>query len=162
MSQQLTPKQIAARAYYQAHKESIKAQKRAKYETKARKPKVMKVVNSSTSQLPNAAPKAKTVRFQEENEPVIQSIRISAEDKVRLAKRRRIEDVKLAKELGLSMEDFKHANPILSRFYRNRAGVWLSNHLQQLHRYVIYSAQAPQRDHQHHRRPKPLRLAKGR
>ena len=107
MSQQLTPKQIAARAYYQAHKESIKAQKRDKYETKARKPKVMKVVNSSTSQPSTAAPKAKTVRFQEENEPVIQSIRISAEDKVRLAKRRRIEDIKLAKELGLSIEDFE-------------------------------------------------------
>ncbi|MCT8866272.1 hypothetical protein [Shewanella xiamenensis] len=104
MSQQLTPKQIAARAYYQAHKESIKAQKRAQYETKARKPKVMKVVNSSTSQPSIAAPKAKTVRLQE-NEPVIQSIRISAEDKVRLAKRRRIEDIKLAKELGLSLED---------------------------------------------------------
>ncbi|MGI2185701.1 hypothetical protein ACROAG_01580 [Shewanella oncorhynchi] len=107
MSQQLTPKQIAARAYYQAHKESIKAQKRAQYETKARKPKVMKVVNSLTSQTSTAAPKAKTVRFQEENEPVIQSIRISAEDKTRLAKRRRIEDIKLAKELGLSMEDFE-------------------------------------------------------
>ncbi|WP_413486291.1 hypothetical protein [Shewanella baltica] len=107
MSQQLTPKQIAARAYYQANKESIKAHKRDKYAPKARKPKVMKVVNSSTSQPSIAAPKTQTVRFQQEKEPVIQSVRISDEDKVRLAKRRRVEDIKLAKELGLSLEDLE-------------------------------------------------------
>ena len=105
MNQQLTPKQIAARAYYQAHKESIKAQKRAKYAPKARKLKVMKVANSSTTPPSIVAPKIQTVRFQQEKETVIQSVRISAEDKVRLDKRRRIENIKLAKELGLSIED---------------------------------------------------------
>lgn len=107
MSQQLTPKQIAARAYYQAHKESIKAQKRAQYETKARKPKVMKVANLSTTPPSIVTPKKQAVRFKQEKEPVIQSVRISTEDKSRLAKRRRVEDIKLAKELGLSLEDFE-------------------------------------------------------
>lgn len=106
MNQQLSQKQCAARAYYQAHKESIKAQKRAKYATKARKPKVLKVATSSTAPTSIAAPKTNTVRFQLEQEPVIQSVRISAEDKDRLANRR-IEDIKLAKELGLSVEELE-------------------------------------------------------
>ncbi|MGL6124628.1 MAG: hypothetical protein ACRC1W_16895 [Shewanella sp.] len=107
MNQQLTQKQIAARAYYQAHKEIIKAQKRAKYAPTAQKQRVIKIANSSTASTSTTAPKATTVRFQLEQKIVSASVKISAEDKARFAKRRSIEDIKLANELGLSLEDLQ-------------------------------------------------------
>lgn len=90
MSQQLTKKQIAARAYYQANKERIKEQKRAKYAHKARKQRVNKVANNSIS----PTPKTVSSRCQ-----------VSEAKQEKRARARRIEDIELARELGISLNE---------------------------------------------------------
>ena len=87
---QLTSKQIANRAYYAKNAEKIKAQKRCAYQktskTKPAKTRIETVKN-------------KVDTIPERPKPVRKAI--TQEDKTKLNIRRRIEDFKLAKELGI-------------------------------------------------------------
>ncbi|WP_420588177.1 hypothetical protein [Bacterioplanoides sp.] len=84
MTEVLTPKQIANRLYYAKHAEKIKAQKRAAYaESKAEKP----------------------VRKAENHKPAAKKVSTSPETTKTRAVRNRIEDFKLARELGVGISD---------------------------------------------------------
>ncbi len=126
---QLTPKQIAARAYYQANRERILEQKRGNYQPKRQKPAVMKVTSDKKPQpiAPKAIAQPKPVTKGDiewqgplkgrngfngvindgdeykDRKAINQAI--SAQSKVKTAARRRAEDIRLARELGLNLED---------------------------------------------------------
>tara|TARA_R110000823_G_scaffold258846_2_gene380141 strand:+ start:332 stop:724 length:393 start_codon:yes stop_codon:yes gene_type:complete len=126
---QLTEKQIAARAYYQANRERLLEQKRGSYQPKRQKPAVMKVTSDKKPIAP--APKAieqpkqltkGDIEWQgqlkgrngfngvindgeEYKDRKAINKAISDTGKVKTAARRRAEDIKLARELGLSLED---------------------------------------------------------
>ncbi|WP_351122679.1 hypothetical protein [Shewanella sp. T24-MNA-CIBAN-0130] len=118
---QLTQKQIKARAYYQANRERILEQKRGDYQPASAKPAVMKVTRSKTAEQPKQPTKAdiewdgmRTAQHQfnsvinvdaefKDRKAINQAI--SDQGKVKAAARRKAEDMKLARELGLSLED---------------------------------------------------------
>jgi hypothetical protein len=83
MQEQLTKKQQAARAYYARNAEKIRAQKRAKY-------------TKTTKARPKATPKAK-------KQPV--HCITQAVKNLKMQARRKIEDMQLAKELGISVSE---------------------------------------------------------
>jgi hypothetical protein len=118
---QLTQKQIKARAYYQENRERILADKRSKHEPKRKKPAVLKVTHSKP-----AAQKPTVTKADIEWEGQLKGRNgfngvindgdeykdrkainkaISAQGKNNAAARRRSEDIKLALELGISIED---------------------------------------------------------
>ncbi len=81
----LTDKQKANRAYYRKHAETIRAQKRAAYEAKTGTRKKKTAVRISV----------------ERSAPAVKRTAVSADDLARMNARRRIEDFKLAQELGI-------------------------------------------------------------
>lgn len=94
----LTKKQIANRAYYAKNAERITAKKRAQYTTsKTAKP----------AKARKTKPEPVTIKpgWQESEPPKSRSTRISAEESAKLKARRRIEDIHLARELGLDSFD---------------------------------------------------------
>jgi hypothetical protein len=118
---QLTQKQIKARAYYQANRERILEQKRGSYQPARAKPAVMKVTSSKTAEQPQQLTKG-DIEWQgqlkvrngfngvindgneyKDRKAINQAI--SDQGKVKAAARRKAEDMKLARELGLSLED---------------------------------------------------------
>lgn len=85
----LTAQQKANRAYYAKHAEKIKAQKRALYaKASETKPKQIKPVH--------------------QNKKVVKRVAVKSEDTTRVTARRRIEDLEIAKELGI--EGFNHSS----------------------------------------------------
>ena len=128
---QLTPKQIAARAYYQANRERILEQKRGNYQPKRQKPAVVKVASDKKPQpiapTPAAIAQPKPVTKgdiewqgplkgrngfngvindgEEYKDRKAINKAISDQAKAKAAARRRAEDIKLARELGLGLED---------------------------------------------------------
>lgn len=118
--EQLTPKQINARAYYQANRDKICAQKRAGYAPK-RLAKVLtkplpKIVNVNApvtkSDIEWDRTQKKCNKFNSvindgeefKTRSVINGA-ITLKDKNALSTRRRLEDIKQAREMGLSMDD---------------------------------------------------------
>ena len=110
--EQLTEKQKYARAYHKRNAEKIRAQKKASYHANkktapkkatvkkvaVKKPAVAKV---ETKEKVNARKlDTNTVVFSESN----QKIKITEKDKSRMADRRRLEDLQLAKEMGIEPE----------------------------------------------------------
>jgi hypothetical protein len=119
---QLTQKQIKARAYYQENRERILADKRSKHEPKRKKPAVFKVTKSKLAAQQPTMTKAdiewdgqlkgrngfnSVINDDSEyrNRKAINKA-ISAQGKTNTAARRRSEDIKLADELGINVEDF--------------------------------------------------------
>ncbi|WP_445772881.1 hypothetical protein [Shewanella sp.] len=131
MAEKLTPKQIAARAYYRANRDYILARCRAKYHesvgnkvpdfvsVKVAK-KAVKAVE--TPKPTKAEPTKAEIEFGKQLDPqnrfngVINAgdeykdrkainKAISDQGKVKTAARRRAEDIRLARELGLDLED---------------------------------------------------------
>ncbi len=92
----LTGKQKDNRLYYAKNAEKIKAQKRASYaKRKAAKPKKVKPVCQSQSVIKIVI---------ESREPALRRSTVTTQDTATRTARRRIEDLKLAEELGI--EDF--------------------------------------------------------
>ncbi|WP_372941768.1 hypothetical protein [Shewanella sp.] len=126
---QLTQKQIAARAYYQANRERILEQKRGSYQPKRQKPAVMKVTSDKKPQpvSTNAIEQPKQLTKgdiewqgplkgrngfngvindgEEYKDRKAINKAISDQAKAKAAARRKAEDIKLARELGLGLED---------------------------------------------------------
>jgi hypothetical protein len=119
---QLSQKQIKARAYYQENRERILADKRNKHVPKRNKPAVLKVTNSKPAAQQPTATKADiewdgqlkgrngfngVINDDNEyrNRKAINKA-ISVQGKNNAAARRRSEDINLAFELGISVEDF--------------------------------------------------------
>jgi hypothetical protein len=119
---QLTQKQIKARAYYQENRERILADKRSKHEPKRKKPAVLKVTHSKPAAQQPTVTKA-DIEWEgqlkgrngfngvindgdEYRDRKAINKAISAQGKNNAAARRRSEDIKLALELGISIEDF--------------------------------------------------------
>ena len=118
---QLTQKQIAARAYYQANRERILEQKRGTYQPKCKKPAVLKVTNSKPAVQQPTVTKADIewdgqLKSRNGFNGIINddteyrdrkaiNKAISDQAKVKAAARRRSEDIKLALELGINIED---------------------------------------------------------
>jgi hypothetical protein len=118
---QLTQKQIAARAYYQANRERILEQKRGSYQPKRQKPAVLKVTNSKHAVRQPIVTKADIewdgqLKSRNGFNGIINddteyrdrkaiNKAISDQAKAKAAARRRSEDIKLAIELGISIED---------------------------------------------------------
>ncbi|QYJ79395.1 hypothetical protein [Shewanella acanthi] len=122
---ELTEKQIAYREWYQKNRAKVLEGKKAKYQPKARKPRAVKVKAKPTESAPAPTqPETKAVEtqagetktttrkfslalasFVDHSErapsPVL---RVDVDDE-RVQVRRRIEDIKLARELGLDLED---------------------------------------------------------
>lgn len=118
---QLTQKQIAARAYYQANRERILEQKRGTYQPKHKNPAVLKVTNSKPAVQQPTVTKA-DIEWDRQLKPQnafngainggdVYADRkainkaISEQEKRKAAARRKAEDMRLARELGLSLED---------------------------------------------------------
>ncbi|UCX03541.1 hypothetical protein [Shewanella glacialimarina] len=119
---QLTQKQIKARAYYQENRERILADKRSKHESKRKKPAVLKVTRSKPVAQQPTVTKAdiewdgqakvrngfnSVINEDSEyrNRKAINKA-ISAQGKINTTARRKAEDIKLADELGINVEDF--------------------------------------------------------
>jgi len=118
---QLTQKQIAARAYYQANRERILEQKRGTYQPKHKNPAVLKVTNSKPAVQQLTVTKADIewdgqLKSRNGFNGIINddteyrdrkaiNKAISDQAKVKAAARRRSEDIKLALELGINIED---------------------------------------------------------
>ncbi|WP_434927189.1 hypothetical protein [Shewanella sp. HL-SH2] len=118
---QLTQKQIAARAYYQANRERILEQKRGTYQPKHKNPAVLKVTNSKPAAQQPTVTKADIewdgqLKSRNGFNGIINddteyrdrkaiNKAISDQAKAKAAARRRSEDIKLALELGISIED---------------------------------------------------------
>ncbi|MEH6734077.1 MAG: hypothetical protein V7690_05475 [Shewanella sp.] len=119
---QLTQKQIKARAYYQENRDRILADKRSKHEPKRKKPAVLKVTHSKPAAQQPTVTKA-DIEWEgqlkgrngfngvindgdEYRDRKAINKAISAQGKNNAAARRRSEDIKLALELGISIEDF--------------------------------------------------------
>jgi hypothetical protein len=118
---QLTQKQIKARAYYQANRERILEQKRGDYQPARAKPAVMKVTRSKTAEQPKPITKADIEwdgqlkgrnafngvindgNEYKDRKAINQAI--SEQAKAKAVARSKAEDIKLARELGLSLED---------------------------------------------------------
>ena len=107
--EQLTEKQKYAREYHKRNAEKIRAKKRAQYHSKPKpKPKAKKVAvkkpvvaKVETKEKVNSRKlDANTAVFSESN----QKIKITEKDKSRMKARRRVEDLLLAKELGVEPE----------------------------------------------------------
>jgi hypothetical protein len=121
MNQQLTQKQITARAYYQENRDRILAQKRVGYEPKQAKPAVIKVPNiKPVTQKPTVTkadiewdgPSTNAKHFNGVINPGSEfsdrkaiNKAITAQGKANLAARRCAEDIRLARELGINLED---------------------------------------------------------
>ncbi|HBF48343.1 MAG TPA: hypothetical protein DDW91_18645 [Shewanella frigidimarina] len=118
---QLTQKQIKARAYYQENRDRILADKRSKHEPKRKKPAVLKVTHSKPASQQPTVTKA-DIEWEgqlkgrngfngvindgdEYRDRKAINKAISAQGKNNAAARRRSEDIKLALELGISIED---------------------------------------------------------
>jgi hypothetical protein len=118
---QLTQKQIKARAYYQENRDRILADKRSKHEPKRKKPAVLKVTHSKPAAQQPTVTKA-DIEWEgqlkgrngfngvindgdEYRDRKAINKAISAQGKNNAAARRRSEDIKLALELGISIED---------------------------------------------------------
>ena len=119
---QLTQKQIKARAYYQENRDRILADKRSKHEPKRKKPAVLKVTHSKPAAQQPTVTKA-DIEWEgqlkgrngfngvindgdEYRDRKAINKAISAQGKNNAAARRRSEDIKLALELGISIEEF--------------------------------------------------------
>ena len=87
--QQLTAKQIANRKYYAEHAEAIRQQKRESYE-------------KTKEDRPVKKRKPKPVTIIVEKQPVRHTVK--AEDRKKLQARRKIEDIMMARELGIDDE----------------------------------------------------------
>lgn len=93
MCNELTQKQISAREYYQRNKAKICEQKRSQYKSKSKSSAAAKqVFNTSIS-------KKKSFK----SDGFVEQSKDANPEKVRV--RRSIEDVKIARELGLSLND---------------------------------------------------------
>jgi hypothetical protein len=119
---QLSQKQIKARAYYQENRERILADKRSKHVPKRKKPAVLKVTHSKPAAQQPSVTKAdiewdgqlnKGNGFNgvinddsEYRDRKAINKAISVQGKNNAAARRRSEDINLAFELGISVEDF--------------------------------------------------------
>lgn len=111
-SSQLTEKQIKYREWYQLNKAKVSAQKRAGYQPKARQ---IKAKRANANKLRDTSDTSKSVfnRYSGEAKDVyptnqVELIEITpSEDNNpnRLNVRRNIEDILLARELGLTIED---------------------------------------------------------
>jgi hypothetical protein len=111
MNQQLTPKQASQRKYYEANKAAICAAKRGQYQAVSKVSPPAKTVFNTTINVKkasiarknafviNSTETADAVDTKEANKL------ITARERAIAAARRRAEDIKLARELGLSLED---------------------------------------------------------
>ncbi len=91
--EKLTDKQIANRAYHAKNAEKIRAKKREQYaKRRAAKPVKPKLISKSKT-----TPDIKKT---------VVKVKCQPEDLARMRARRRIEDFKLAKELGCDVDDF--------------------------------------------------------
>ncbi|WP_163372895.1 hypothetical protein [Endozoicomonas acroporae] len=95
--EQLTQKQKDNRAYYAKHAEKIKAKKRAEYTPKAKSPKPPKV-KSLKPEKQKYRGEAITIKSAK---PAQKRAGPTAEEIARVQARRRIEDLMLARELGI-------------------------------------------------------------
>ncbi len=97
--EQLTQKQITARAYHARNKDVINARKKAQYHqsaTKSTKPRVVKPKAVATCWARTTMKTKPT-----EREVFVESVSVSSAAAARREARRKIEDRQLAKELGL-------------------------------------------------------------
>lgn len=99
--QALSAKQLANRRYYEQNREKIRARKKKRYlsKKKHRQPKAHKPKNESAITM-ERIPRVKTKK-ERPWMPVV-----SEKDHERMVTRRKIEDILLARELGLTVNDF--------------------------------------------------------
>lgn len=112
---ELTPKQIKYREWYQQNRGKVLASKRAQYKDKTSKPKPRKEPTTKPAQTKktvknpkplNAPLSKKADRFIDCIEQLRPVTRTNA-DIEKLTTRRKLEDIKLARELGLNMDDIE-------------------------------------------------------
>ncbi|MCW3171397.1 hypothetical protein [Shewanella subflava] len=112
MNQQLTPKQISQRKYYEANKATICASKRAQYQAVSKVSPSAKAVFNTTINVKKAVKVRKNAMVINSTELVdavdtkAANQLITEQEKAKAAARRKREDILMARELGISLEDF--------------------------------------------------------
>ncbi|MCG9697457.1 hypothetical protein [Shewanella sp. Isolate11] len=104
---ELTEKQRKYREWYQRNKAKVCADKRAKYQSPKPKPapKKSKAQTKVKSLSTDTSPFLRPINSPSGNDAKVERFKVSEEDVRRLKARRSVEDILLARELGIGVEE---------------------------------------------------------